>query len=179
MLNAAFFFGLVQPAIQEHRKLIEERQPFQKLNKRRDVVESHESFLAGVQRAEEDLQSLRVEILSTRDLRLVDVQAELADLCERFGIDLDTVSYNQELLASEGLDRMGMTVPLEGNYTNLRKFLQATETSDKFLIVERVSLAKGKEGGRSLSLNINLATYFTAPEKMVTRKRPVTRRRSG
>jgi len=70
-----------------------------------------------------------------------------------------------------------MTVPLEGGYPNLRKFLQAVEHSDQFFVVERVSLARGKAGGKLLSLNIILATYFTAPEELVRRNRALGRRR--
>ena len=64
-----------------------------------------------------------------------------------------------------------MNVPLEGGYPALRRFLQAVEQSDKFLIVERVALAKGKEGGVMLQLNITLATYFNAPADVIERKR--------
>jgi hypothetical protein len=42
-----------------------------------------------------------------------------------------------------------------------------------------VSLALGKEGGRALSLNIVLATYFTAPEELIERRRSLGRRRGG
>ena len=65
----------------------------------------------------------------------------------------------------------GISVPLEGGYANLRKFLQAVEGSDKFLVVERVALARGKQGGRMLDLNISLATYFMASPELVRRKR--------
>jgi hypothetical protein len=176
--NALFFFLFVQPTIRAQRAS-EEHQPFRALGVRREVVESHEAFLAAVQQAVGDLTSLRDEILATRNQRLVEVHAEIARLCDQFGIDLETVGYEHELLLDEGLDRMGMSVPLEGSYASLRKFLQAAETSDKFLIVERVSLAKGKEGGQKLSLNIHLATYFMAPEELVERKRTLSRRRRG
>jgi Tfp pilus assembly protein PilO len=176
-LNAVFYFTLAQPTVREYRRLSEEREPFQRLNERRDVVEDHEGFLQAVQRAEHDLEELRGAILSTRNERLVDVQLEVASLCEQFGIEYDSIAMDNELLLDEELDRLSMTVPLEGNYANLRKFLQAVENSDKFLVVERVSLAVGKEGGRSLSLNIALATYFTAPEDLVARKRALERRR--
>jgi hypothetical protein len=176
-LNAVFYFALAQPSVREYRRLSDEREPFQRLNERRSVVEGHESFLQAVQQAEQDLEVLKEEILSTRNQRLVEVQEEVASLCEQFGIALDTVSSDSALLLDEGLDRFAMTVPLEGNYANLRKFLQAVENSDKFLVVERVSLAVGKEGGKSLSLNIALATYFTAPEELVARKRALERRR--
>lgn len=176
-LNAVFYFTLAQPTVREYQRLSEEREPFQRLNERREVVEDHEGFLQAVQRAEQDLDELRGTILATRNERLVEVQLEVASLCEQFGIAYDSIAMDNELLLDEELDRLSMTVPLEGNYANLRKFLQAVENSDKFLVVERVSLAVGKEGGRSLSLNIALATYFTAPEDLVARKRALERRR--
>jgi len=175
-LNAVFFILFVQPTVDASRGLENVQEPFQKLNERRAVVEKHEAFLEALARAEDDLQSLRGEILSTRNQRLVEVHAELASLCDRFGIGLETVSYDNQMLLDEELDRHVMSVPLQGNYQNLRKFLQAVETSDKFLVVEGVSLVTGKEGGVGLSLTIHLATYFTAPEDLVARRRTLRRR---
>ena len=175
-LNAVFFLLFVQPTVGAYRSLENEQEPYQKLNERRAVVEEHEAFLEAVERAEQDLKSLRGEILSTRNERLVEVHAELAALCDQFGIALDAVSYDNQMLIDEELDRHVMNVPLQGNYQNLRKFLQAAETSDKFLVVERVSLVTGKEGGVGLSLTIHLATYFTAPEDLVDRRRAQRRR---
>ena len=176
LLNAGFYLALTQPAVKEYVLLSKEDEPFKQVTDRRQIVEGHEEFLGAVQQAQQDLKSLSDEILSTRNKRLVDVQEELSRLCNRFGIPLDSVSSDSDLLLDEGLDRFSMNVPLEGNYQNLRKFLQAVEESDKFLVVERVSLAKGKEGGRGLSLNIGLVTYFTAPPELVNAKRSRGRR---
>ena len=57
-----------------------------------------------------------------------------------------------------------MIVPLEGGYQNLRSFIQAVESSEQFIVVERVQLGRSNEGGVMLQLNITLATYFDAPE---------------
>jgi Tfp pilus assembly protein PilO len=116
-------------------------------------------------------------VLSTREERLVEVHREVADIANEFSIDLNTVSFSNELLVDEELDRLTIAVPLEGGYVNLRKFLQAVENSEKFLIVERVGLARGKQGGSLLDLNINMATYFTAPEDVVQRKHERMRER--
>jgi Tfp pilus assembly protein PilO len=178
-LNVVFYLTLVQPTVREYRRLADEQKPFRRLSERRDVVEGHEEYRNAVQRAEADLTVLKGEILSTRNQRLVQVRQELAELCERFGIPLDSVTSDNELLLEEELDRYSMNVPLEGNYASLREFLQAVEQSSKFLVVERVSLALGKEGGRELSLNIMLATYFTAPEELIERRRSLGRRRGG
>jgi hypothetical protein len=178
-INVLFHFILTRPAVRAYHDLTEDREPFRLVNDRREIVEGHEGFLNAVVQAERDLQSLNEEILSTRNDRLVDVQAELAYLCERFQIPLESVASDSEMLLDEGLDRFSMNVPLEGNYQNLRKFLQAVEESERFLVVERVSLARGKEGGRGLNLNITLATYFTAPMDLVERQRALRRQRRG
>jgi len=175
-LNVMFYVGLVEPAVREYQSLTEAREPLGKLSERQEQVEKHEGFHRAVEQAANDLQGLRQDVLSTRNKRLVEVEEELDRLCSQFGIDLNSVSYGNEMMPDEGLDRLVMNVPLEGNYTSLRKFLQAVESSGEFLVVERVSLARGKEGGRMLSLSINLATYFVAPEEIVARKRALARR---
>jgi hypothetical protein len=176
-VNVVFFVAIVQPAVREQAQLSEQREPFQKFNRHKVVVERHEGFLDAVRQADLDLNGLREEILSTRNERMVQVQQELARLCEQFNIDLNMVNVCSEDLLGEELDRFSMTVPLEGGYPNLRKFLQAVEQSEQFFVVERVSLARGKAGGKLLSLNIILATYFTAPEELVRRSRALGRRR--
>ncbi len=175
-LNVMFYVGLVQPAVREYQSLTEAREPMGRLSARQEQVEKHEGFHQAVEQAVSDLQGLREDILSTRNQRLVDVEEELDRLCSQFGIDLNSVGHDNELLLDEELDRFVMNVPLEGNYSSLRKFLQAVESSAEFLVVERVSLARGKEGGRMLSLNINLATYFVAPQDILARKRALERR---
>ena len=176
-LNVVFYVGLVEPKVREYQSLTEAREPLGKLSERQTQVEKHEAFRQAIGQAESDLRDLRENVLSTRNQRLVEVEEELERLCSQFGIDLNSVGFDNDLLLDEELDRFVMNVPLEGNYASLRKFLQAVEKSDEFLVVERVSLARGKEGGRTLSLNINLATYFVAPEDILARKRALERRR--
>ena len=176
-INLVAYFLLVQPAVREYRRLTEERGPTREINEREAQVVRNEEFLTALGQVGADLGTLRGDLLSTRAERLVEVQGELDELCRRFGIDLKAVGVESEMMLDEELDRLAMNVPLEGNYANLRRFLQAVEQSDQFLIVERVSLARGKEGGALLSLNVGLATYFTAPEELVERKRAMGRQR--
>jgi Tfp pilus assembly protein PilO len=100
----------------------------------------------------------------------------VAQLASRFGINLEHVQYeppDPDQTGKEGLERFGMKVPLKGGYTNLRKFLQAVEASDEFLVIEQVGLEGGPAGQQGLELSITLATYFDAPE---LRTQPAPRR---
>lgn len=168
-LNLAFYLVFVQPERRGYRAL-EGQAEFKALSELRERVERHEIYLDAVRQAETDLRRLRDDVLSTRDARLVDVQAELAELCRQFGIDLEQVSYDSLLIPESELDRLAINVPLQGNYNSLRNFLQAVEKSEKFLLVEKVGLSRGGPSGKSLSLSISMATYFIAPEHLLDRR---------
>ncbi len=135
----------------------------QELREYRDSVLTAEAYVAGLGKATDDWRYLRTEILSTRNEQLVEVMQELTRLCAEFRIDFNTVSVRNEVLLEEGLDRFAMVVPLEGGYANLRRFLQAVEASEKFLVVESVSLDGAVRGSSSgnLHLNITVASYFS------------------
>ncbi len=78
---------------------------------------------------------------------MVEVQHEVGRAVRSSSASTGTpCAYDNEMLVDEELDRLVMTVPLEGGYANLRQFLQAVEKSDKFLVVERVALAEGQRG---------------------------------
>ena len=165
VLNVGFFLVATRPRAQDYRALAQGSETeLTALERRTREVERREDFLGALQKSEADLHRIREEVLSTRELRMVEVQSELEALCQQFQIDLNSVVFDSDLLLHEDLDKLIMVVPLQGNYSNLRNFLQAVEDSEKFLLVERVALAEGKEGGVLLDLNITLATYFDAPE---------------
>lgn len=162
LLAAALF---VQPRVREAAALEERLRPvLQGVRVFENQVEKQEAYLAALVRAGDDLELLTRDILSTKQARLVRVQQEVADLAARFGIEIDKVSYTNEILAEQRLEYLGMVVPLEGGYENLRKFIAAVERSDEFLVIESVALDRAKDGGALLELTITLATYFMAPE---------------
>jgi len=165
-LNVSFFLLLTRPKMREYSGLAVGSEPqLTRLDDRRSEVEAQERYLEALRKAEQDLRRLREEVLSTRERRLVEVQTELDSLCSRFSISLESVNFESELLQDENLDKLVMVVPLQGNYANLRRFLQAVESSERFLLVEQVALAQAQLGGVMLELNVTLATYFDAPPR--------------
>jgi Tfp pilus assembly protein PilO len=164
VLNIAFMLFLVRPKVREYANLERDSQPrIEALRERQAEVEGSEAFLSALQQAEADLSELRSGVLGTRGRQMVPIQLELDRLARQFSIDPDRIQYQNSNLIDEGLERFAMVVPLEAAYGNLRRFMQAVETSSKFLVIEKVSLGQSKEGGVILQLNITLATYFDAP----------------
>lgn len=163
--NLVFFLLLTRPQNAKLQALTTHAGPkLQELKQRKAVVEDLEAYVAALDQAELDLDYLRDEVLSTKKHRLIKVQLALQKIAAKFNIALAQVNYSNELLESEGLERLAMVVPLEGGYQGVRGFVQEVESSEEFLVVESVSLAQGKDGGVLVALNITLATYFNAPE---------------
>lgn len=175
LINVVFFLLLTRPKVAEYRTMTQKTAPLIEAVKNRETqVDDLETYLQALEQAQVDLKQLREEILSTKNRRMVPVQLELERLAQQFQIDSDQVEYDNEPLEEEGLERFAMVVPLEGGYQNLRSFIHAVESSDQFLVIERVNLVRSREGGVLLQLNITLATYFEAPR--FTEPRPKSRR---
>jgi hypothetical protein len=165
VVNLVFYVLMTRPQMNEFDALNTKSSPqIEALKKYEAAVTAKEEFLLALQKAQSDLEFLKTDVLSTRPRRMISVQAELEQLTNSFQINLEQVQYENENLPEEGLVRFAMVVPLQGGYQNLRNFLSAVEESDKFLVIERVALGTGPEGGVILQLNITLATYFELPQ---------------
>lgn len=165
VVNTLAWAVLVRPKAAEYsdRTMGGGGQEQNELREYRDSVLNAEAYVAGLGKASDDWHYLRSEILSTREEQLVEIMQELTRLCSEFRIDINTVSVKNEILREEGLDRFAMVVPLEAGYANLRRFLQAIEASEKFMVVESVALDGAARGAqsRNLHLNITVASYFS------------------
>jgi len=165
LLNLGFYGIFVRPRVDEYAALTTASEPrIAELERREAAVQVREGFLQGLEQAEDDLEHLRHDVLQTRDQRIVVVQEEVEELAQQFNLQSTQITYTNEILKNERIERYGTTLPLQGGYANLRKFIQALEKSEKFLVIERVALGEGQEGGVMLQLNITLATYFDLPD---------------
>ena len=178
--NLVFFLALHRPVRAQHDALSNENTPqLTALRQWQAAVEDKETYLATLQTTGEELTQFKREVLSSRERRMIEVQFELDRLASQFNININQVNYENEDLPKEGLERFGMVVPLAGGYQNLRRFIRAVEESEKFLVIERVALAKGKDGGVLLQLNITLATYFEMSEDEREQQRSAVGRARG
>jgi len=164
LANVVASIVLVRPRVAQYEQLTGETGPHMHVVKTREKdVKEREAYAASLVKARDDMKHLAEDVLSTRQRRMIGVQLEVAHLVKEFGIALDRVQYENEVLDNGALERFGIVVPLSGGYTNLRKFIQAVESSDNFLVIERVALDQGKSQD-IVELGITLATYFIAPD---------------
>jgi len=163
LANAAVAVAFVRPQVAKYRQLTDSSNPqTQELKAREKEVVAREAYRASLEKARDD------------------VKLEVTGLAKQFGIAADRVSYENNDLDNGALERFGTVVPLQGGYASLRKFIQAVESSENFLVIERVSLGTGKTAD-AVELQITLATYFIAPDANLDNigKKPVARRGAG
>ena len=161
--NLAFAAMFIRPLSAQLRVLeADAGTKLERVTARKKTVEQLEAYVKQLDTTKKNLIRLRDEVLSTRARKMIESQQVITDTAERFGTTWNQIRVENTDLAEEGLERMGVIVPLEGGYANLRKFVRAIESADRFLVIERVGLEQGRDGGALLQLQITLATYFMA-----------------
>jgi len=181
LANAVVSVVVVRPKLVRHRQLTDLSSPqLQVVKTRENEVVQREDYRKALEKSRDDMKRLAGDVLSTRQRRMIGVQLEIAKLAREFGIALDRVRYENEPLDNGALERFAIVVPLSGGYSSLRKFIQSVESSDNFLVIERVALGSGKSTD-VLELNITLATYFIAPDANLDElgKKPIAPVRSS
>ena len=181
LANAIVSVFIVRPKVVRYRQLTDLTSPqLQVVQSREREVVQKENYQKELEKARDDMKRLAGDVLSTRQRRMIGVQLEVARLAREYGIALDRVRYENEVMDNGALERFAIVVPLTGGYAALRKFIQSVESSENFLVIERVALGSGKSID-VLELNITLATYFIAPDANLDElgKKPIVPARSS
>ena len=94
------------------------------------------------------------------------IRQELQDLAGSLTVERGAVDYDYELLPQFGLRHFTLSVPVEGAYRDIRRFINDIERSQYFLILDRVNLSAEREAvsGGNLLLNFQLSTYLRDEE---------------
>ncbi len=71
-------------------------------------------------------------------------------------------SYDHDQLRDSGLTKVKGEITLSGDYANVRKFLYELETSQEFIVIEKVQLSQpnAAQGNAQLEVALTVATYF-------------------
>jgi Type II secretion system (T2SS), protein M subtype b len=84
----------------------------------------------------------------------------LAQLAERHNLKSSHRSADAEANPQGPLQRLRLTMALEGNYDDVRRFVYELETGSEFIVIDGVTLTQGGEAGAPLQLTLALSTYY-------------------
>lgn len=119
--------------------------------------------VTGKGKADEELQRFYGEVLP------VDLAAarritylRLAQLADQANLRYERRTVRTEQDENSRLARLNMTMVLEGEYDDIRRFIYQLETAPEFVVIEDVALARGQEGETALVLTLEVSTYYRA-----------------
>ena len=178
LVNVLFFFILNRPARTEYASLeksIKQLRLQAGANKRN--LTSLEKTSTDLARFEKDKRSLEMMHLVHRPMGYSHIVSTLDGLVLRAGLKKTRVNFNTDLKeAHAGLNSVSMTVPLEGNYSNIVSFIRELENSETFFLITAISLeSSARQNGQvsnviannsnsgaagSVGLSLAMETYF-------------------
>ena len=85
---------------------------------------------------------------------------ELDQLCNQAGLARNRSTFKHEDESQFGMRRVTLNLPIEGGYTNIRKFLNTLEGRPRFIIVESMTLDSEREGTGMIRMEMKLLTLF-------------------
>jgi hypothetical protein len=94
-------------------------------------------------------------------------------MVQRSGLKKTRVIYNTDQALHAGLNAVSMTLPLDGNYSNIVSFIRELENSDTFFLITSIDLessagspgiasnvSNSSGGSGSVMLSLSMETYF-------------------
>ena len=106
-----------------------------------------------------------------RDL-LPTIQA-IEEMTSGPGLKTRTRSFRREPMKGTGLERVQISLPLEGTYDQFVAFLGQVERSPRFLTVDRVAMRSDAEG--EASLTVDISAYLKTGQAPEQERRPRAR----
>ncbi|MCI0611638.1 type 4a pilus biogenesis protein PilO [bacterium] len=126
-------------------------------------IKQLQARLKHLQQAQEDLKTIYNKLLIRRTEGM-SIRMELEGLANNLQVKRSDFSYDYKQLEDFGLQHFMLSVPVEGNYRNIRRFINSIERSEHFLILDRVDLSSERKED-ILNLDFTLSTYLVEDEK--------------
>lgn len=120
--------------------------------------------VTGKQQADSALQSFYKDVLpTTSSAARTLTYTRLAQLAKQANVRLEHGANELSHVKGSRLSKLTTTYTLTGDYRDVRRFIYSLETAPEFIVLENIELTSSGEqaqGGRSLAVNLDIATYF-------------------
>ena len=140
------------------------------LARERERAEALRERAATIRVNRADLERFYTTLAGDEKRDLLPTLAAIEELARAGGLQPTSRTLRRESLDKAPLERVGVTLPLEGSYGDLVGFLRGVERSKRFLTVDRVSLRADADSGGALQ--VELSTYLRqSSERRSARRR--------
>ncbi len=146
-------------AVAARGELARERERAQALRERAEAIRANRA----------DLERFYKELAGSEKQDLLPMLAAIEELARADGLQPASRALRRENVDKAPLERVAVTLPLEGSYSQLVGFLRGVERSERFLTIDRVALRADAEAGGALQ--VELSAYLRQPPDARTKGR--------
>ena len=164
--NAVLFAVVVFPLGRQVASAeVEARGAHDLLNKARLDYQSAKATVTGKHQADAALQKFYTDVLPpTQAAARTLTYTRLSQLARQASVHLEHGSNAVTHEKGSQLSKLTTTYTLTGDYRAIRAFIYSIETAPEFIVLENVGLTSATDQGpgRSLTMTLEIATYFRA-----------------
>ena len=84
----------------------------------------------------------------------------LTQLAEQHNLEQTRRNIDPKQDKESSLARLQISMTLQGNYEDIRRFIYQVESGSDFIVIDSISLQLGAEAGAPLTLALALSTYY-------------------
>ena len=140
------------------------------LARERERADALRERAAAIRANRADLERFYTTLAGSEKQDLLKALTAIEELARAGGLQPASRTLRRDDVDKAPLERVAVTLPLEGSYAELVGFLRGVERSPRFLTVDRVSLRADAESGGALQ--VELSTYLRqSPEARNARRR--------
>jgi Tfp pilus assembly protein PilO len=160
ILDAVAYFAAVRPL---HSRLAATESSYhrvlEQVQQRQERVERLEKFQKNLPTAHEQLKTFLNDHVPSRRHAFSDAARLIRVLTTQSGVQLDNVSYKLTSEKDEPLERLRLSVTVEGPFTNLLKFAHTLESAQQLILLRNFTFATGQ--GSTVSLQVGAELFLT------------------
>jgi len=150
--NALFYLFVASPSAAGLRELESRHAEFRKRNA--EAVQ--------FQKQKRDIAGIMTGIQTQKDMPLL--VKDLTQTARSLNLKVGPINYDIPKPGSGGLAVLTFSLPAEGRYADIKRFIYETETSPRLVGIQQVKL-DGEKGG--VKLQVKLVTYIKSNEEKV------------
>lgn len=168
VLNVATYVGVTHRLANKQERLASERERLKvELEHKRDELKSSSEVESRASRNAEAVRHFWEDVVKERSPGLTEAWDEIDRLASETHVVRGRTGYNREVL-DVGLEQIKATMPVEGSYFDLVRFINRLERSDRFFLVEEVHLSRRENETEEATLRLDCAIAFFLKSKAVT-----------
>jgi hypothetical protein len=158
--NGAVFAGFTRRLANKQERLASELERLRaELGEKQEELRAVSESEALATRNAEAVRRFWNDVVQERAPGLIDAWDEIDRLAGETNVTRGRTGYDREVL-DVGLEQINATMPVEGDYFDLVRFINRLERSERFFLVERISLSQSETADAGIQLACSIAFFL-------------------